>query len=344
MRGVNDIFFRRFGAGKDADHVLRGKLANVVLEAGRGGHAEFNRLEALLLGSGAQLVEILPCGGKDFAGDVVLHPSVHHRARRRVLAIFGVGLRARPRAFDNAPAIAGRFGVVDDDRSRCTLTRGFFILVGPATVEGHRAAIERAFKPIGFIVGIVDQNNHCLAGDIDAFIIVPAALGRVDPVTDKNHLAVGNLCRGVFAIGHTDPFAAEVIDQIGVAIGDGERCEILAGNLDKRNILNPAVAIPGLKAGGSEAFSKQRDGQFLTFAARHAAFELVARQNAGDVLHRIFGKIACFDFGDVERGCGVGARQSIAARQCKRCCSCQREWRNCAFDHGLFLISHSNNV
>src|SRR3546814_9619348 len=74
----------------------------------------------------------------------------------------------------------GRRGLVDDDRRGGALPRGFLVFVGPAPVIGHRAAVERAVAPGGFPVGIVDEDDDGLPRHVDAGLIVPAALGRVD--------------------------------------------------------------------------------------------------------------------------------------------------------------------
>src|SRR3546814_2159938 len=80
----------------------------------------------------------------------------------------------------------GRRGLVDDDRRGGALPRGFLVFVGPAPVIGHRAAVERAVAPGGFPVGIVDEDDDGLPRHVDAGIIVPAALGRVDAVADED--------------------------------------------------------------------------------------------------------------------------------------------------------------
>ncbi|MNQ97596.1 hypothetical protein D3C85_1132520 [compost metagenome] len=43
----------------------------------------------------------------------------------------------------------------------------------------------------GAEIGIVDQNQHDLAAQIDALVVVPAALGRIDAVADEDQRGVG---------------------------------------------------------------------------------------------------------------------------------------------------------
>ena len=70
------------------------------------------------------------------------------------------------------------------------LPRGFLVLVGPAAVIGHRPAVERALEARWLVVGIVDQDDRGLPAHVDAGIVVPAVLGRVDAVADEHQLAV----------------------------------------------------------------------------------------------------------------------------------------------------------
>ena len=341
VRGVDDVFVRRFRTGKDTDHILRFESADVVRKAGRCFETQRHRLEALLLGSGEQLVGILSCSFEDLATRLVLHPAVHDGERRRILAALGIGLRPRPAAFDHVPTIRSRLRIVDDDRSGSALAGSFFIFIGPAAVIGHGLAVEGPFQAFGAEIGIVDEDHGGLAGHVDAFVIVPATLGRVDAIAHEDQLAVFERGLRIFAIGHADPVTAVLERDIGAFAGNRQRREVLAGNFYQRHFLHPRAVVARLQPGRCEPFGQQGDGLFLADRAGHAAFEFVGRQMLGNVLHRLLGNVGRCDIRDIEP-CG---RPFIAAggtgRQEQRTCcgqacadhgnapSCWFAWRAC---------------
>ena len=99
---------------------------------------------------------------------------------------------------------------MDDERSRSALPGRFFIFIGPATVIGHRPATKFAFQALGAEIRIIHQYDYSLAFDIDASIVVPAALGSVDTIADKHDVAVGHCDFRLFLITCRDIVAAIV--------------------------------------------------------------------------------------------------------------------------------------
>ena len=84
-----------------------------------------------------------------------------------------------------------------DDHGRCSaLTSGFFIFIRPAAIIGHRAAIEGPLKIFVRIIGIIDQDDDSFALYVDPCIIIPAALRRVNAVSDEHHFGIADLCFG----------------------------------------------------------------------------------------------------------------------------------------------------
>jgi hypothetical protein len=65
--------------------------------------------------------------------------------------------------------------------------------VGPAAIIGHRLPAEGAGDRIArrsLEIGIVDQEDGDLAGQVDALEVVPLPLGRGDAVADEHHRRV----------------------------------------------------------------------------------------------------------------------------------------------------------
>ncbi len=201
---------------------------------------ERHGLEALDPGGGGERREVLARAGEQSLGRRLLDPAdrlrLVHMVARRVL----LELRAGPARLDHAPAISGRLGIMDDDRGRGALARGFLELVGPAAIIGHRPAAEIAVERHGLPVGIVDQDDDRLPLHVEAGIVVPAALRRVDAVADEHDVAVLDLDLGHDLIGRDDHVGAIGEADRGLAAGEGQRRYVLAGDLDQRHVLEPA--------------------------------------------------------------------------------------------------------
>src|SRR3546814_20919776 len=101
---------------------------------------------------------------------------------------------------------------------RSALARGLLELVGPAPVIGHALAFEQALVA-GVEAGVVDQDDDGLALHVDAGIVVPVLLGRVDAVADAHQRTVLDLDLALAAARVEPPVGA---DQTGEAAG-GER-------------------------------------------------------------------------------------------------------------------------
>jgi hypothetical protein len=243
--------------------------------------------EALRLRSRGEPSEVLAAAREQGFGLVEPDPAVRQRLVH--MAVGGVGdlLRAAPARLNDVPAISGRLGLVHDQRGGRALLGGFLIFVGPAAVIGHRAPAERAFEPLRLPIGIVDQDDDRLPLDVDARIIVPAALGRVDAVADEHDIAVLDVDARRHAIGadhHLRPVGEA--QRLGAA-GEGQRADVPGFQLDQRHVLEPAAIVAGLEARRLELLDQI--GQRLGFArrARLAALELVGGETLRDRLQRL---------------------------------------------------------
>jgi len=199
-------------------------------------------------------VQILTRGSKNFRRCIFLDPAVQFGLVRTAIDRLGVKLLASPARFHHIPAIGCRIRIVDDERRRSTLPGRFLIFIGPAAIIGHRPATKITLQAFGTEIGIVHQYDDGLALHIDAGIVVPAPLGRVDAIANKHQFAVGNFNFRLFPIAGGDIIAAMFKGQVGLAPGNFQRGDIFRGDADQRNILKPVVPVTRLQPGCSKFF------------------------------------------------------------------------------------------
>src|SRR5690348_8238319 len=78
---------------------------------------------------------------------------------------------------DHRPGISGRVVArVSDETGGGAPARGLLVLVYPASVPGHRLAVEK-LRVTGGIAGVVDQHDHRLALDAHTLVVVPLPFG-----------------------------------------------------------------------------------------------------------------------------------------------------------------------
>ena len=187
VRGVDDHLVGLVVAGDHRQHVLRFEVADLVPQADRGGRAERHGLESRLRRCRGKRVEILAGGGEQARGGGMGEPAGHRQARRGVDAGRQAQLRAAVAVLQHAERITRRrvAGVHDETRRRA-LQRGLGILVGPAPVVGHGAAVEKRRIATGK-ARIVDQHDHRLALHVHAGVIVPVPVRRIRAVAEEHH-------------------------------------------------------------------------------------------------------------------------------------------------------------
>src|ERR1039458_8981885 len=96
-----------------------------------------------------------------------------------------VRLLIAPRVMHHLPAVAREVGTVDDQRAERPLAGRFLELVGPAPVIGQGLRVEEFWI---LRRRFVDEYQNDLALDVDAFVVVPAVLRRLDAVADEEEI------------------------------------------------------------------------------------------------------------------------------------------------------------
>ena len=180
MGGIDDVFVGEcgVGAGDDCGDVMGFDFADgsVEIESERGCEGGWG--EAAGVGSPEQVVD----GEAGGAGRVAMYPGGEAEGWRGRVAL-ELDVFATPGILNDIPAVAGGFIGVDEECAEGTLARGFFELVGPATVVGECLAIEEGGVVAGRLSG--EQDNH-LALDVDASVIIPLEFWGTNAVTYEN--------------------------------------------------------------------------------------------------------------------------------------------------------------
>ncbi|MNE07329.1 hypothetical protein D3C80_999430 [compost metagenome] len=166
-------------------HVVGGDLVGLHVELGVDGRAgQFDRLEVAAAGLDLLLLEVEAGVSEQVHGHVALDPGLHRHALGRGVGAHDVELRHGPGVGHRGPAIGGRARLVDDQHAGRALTRRLFVLVGPATVIGHRLAAKGVQRGL-LKVGVIDQNHDDLAAHV-GLEVVPLALGRAGAITHED--------------------------------------------------------------------------------------------------------------------------------------------------------------
>jgi hypothetical protein len=74
---------------------------------------------------------------------------------------------------------------MDDQRTRSSTPRSFLEFVGPAAVVGHRLAAKQR-SVVGGKTWIVDQDDGGFSLHVEAGVVIPAILGRGDPMPHEH--------------------------------------------------------------------------------------------------------------------------------------------------------------
>ncbi len=209
-------------------------------------------------------------------------------------------------------------------------------LVGPAAVEGHRPAAEPArdrVAGLGLEIGIVDQEDRDLAGEVDVAEIVPAPLGRGDAIADEDQGRA--LDRHGLRVAHRAHIDVVRRPQRGrpAAPDDLELCPLRHARADQRDHLGPAAILAArLEAERAELLDQVGDGPGLPLGAGGAALELVRGQLPGP-----FGEALRIDWcpgggggriGGLRPGLSEGDGWQAPKRRARETgSSCGRHWR-----------------
>ena len=180
-------------------------------------------------------------------------------------------------ALDDGPGIAGRRGLVHDQRGGGALSRGLFELVGPAPVVGHRVTAKQ-LGVLGREARVVDKDDGGLAGHVHAGVVVPVVLGGHDAIADEHQLAVVETDRFGHVFRPDDRLGAMLdhLQRLAVAT-EHERLGV-GGDGDQRYVLEIAVAVARGQAGGLELLGEVGQRLGLAGRGRAAALERVRRE------------------------------------------------------------------
>src|SRR5439155_15714744 len=271
------------------------------VERHRGGHRDGAEVPAL--GRLAKRVEVVSAelrqtdrrGLRDPAAE--LHEFLVRRGRK-VLS------RRAPRGDHHLPGITGAGGGVDHQGAGRSVLRRVDVFVIPASVpEAHARSLE----------GWVEvHHHHDLSADVHVLVVVPAVLGRGDPVTDEHEPCVFH---GAALLVRRRPEhqvglqpVAGVQHQVLAAGLEGDVAGNVGGELDQRYCLEEAALFARrLIAHRLELRGEILDGQLVPGASRLASFELIVGEEtkvSGDLVR-----------GDPARGSPFRGGQSEQERQ-----------------------------
>ena len=274
----------RVGAGEERDDILRGDVADGVVDDERRLRVERDRLEIAAGGGLFQRLKIPAAGGEQAFRGLNGEPALNGDAAGITVGAAQVEVFPALAGDDDAKRIGGRAGFVNDEAGGGSLLGGNVVFVGPAAVVGHgRAAedfrVELARRRIDHR-RVVDEHDDGLAAHVDALEVIPAEFGCDHPVTDKHEVAGLDLDMR----RHAKRRAHIVVDcfhRHGLA-GGGEGGVGLRGDADERDILDVgAVRIAGLEAEFAEFVFEVGDGLDLASRTRGAALELVRGEDLG---------------------------------------------------------------
>src|SRR5277367_496738 len=131
---------------------------------------------------------------------------------------------------------------MNDDRGGGALLGGDLVLVGPAAIVSHGAALKHFRIELGGICGIRDgrivyEHDDGLALHIDALVVIPAILGSHNAVAHENHGGVVdlNLRHGTHGPG-SDVFARR---ELNCSTGGGYMRSRFGLDTEEGNSLRP---------------------------------------------------------------------------------------------------------
>ncbi|MNS43143.1 hypothetical protein D3C72_755380 [compost metagenome] len=257
-----------------------GDLAEVD---GHGDAVQRHRLEARRARLSLQRGEVQPGVLEQLLGDGALDPALGGDPLLVRIGADDVELGRGRGVLQRRPGIARARRVVDDQDPRRPMRRRHLELVGPAAVEGHGLAVELARDRMAFRgveVGVIDQNQHDLAGQIDPLVVVPAALGRIHAIADEDQGRVLERDMAHRAVGGDDdvhgPLQGGGLSLAGDANGGGS---VLAGAADLGHLNPGPVGAAGLQPERLKLLGQPCDGLVLARRDRGAAFELIRGQD-----------------------------------------------------------------
>ena len=273
VRGVDHRLRGRLRASQPRHDIVRVDLPVRGFEPETGLDSERDRGEFRTRRRFARLLEVHPgCfeqRHRPLTGDPALDLQLVHVP----VGAPEIELLAGPGAAHHLPRIPRRAGLVDDKRPERTHRGGFFELVGPAAVVGHRLPAE-----VVLARRIVHQDHQDLPGEIGVAEVVPPVLRRLDPVADEEQLSPGlDGRRHSPGPGHEVERRRPGAARIRRGLHGG------GGAADERHRLEPAaVGVPRFESEFLEHSGQVGDRLFFPGGRGGAAAELVGGER-GDV-------------------------------------------------------------
>ena len=198
--------------------------------------------------------------------------ATHGSSPRGKLELF-----AGSRRLEDLERVTGGRRRVNDQGPRRALARRALVLVGPAAVIEPAFAGEKLVVPVGIVV----EHQEDLALEVDAFVIVPTVLRRLNAVADEDHLSVADL-----RPRRVDARRQRETPRVGQgdlrrATGELPRRRRLRGDADHRERLLPrAPGTSGLEACSLELGGEVQARELVAAASGTPPFESVGREKA----------------------------------------------------------------
>ena len=273
MCHVDDHLVRGAGTRQHRDNVLRVDRAQRVAHLRAPGHAQLDRLKIGSRRLGLLGREVEPGHLEQRRRGVPPNPTLDRRPPHVAVVRHQVERLAVRAAPHHLPGIAGRTELVNHERPGCPLLGRDLVLVGPASVVGHRLPTEQAVTR-----RVVDQKEQDLAGDVHVLEVVPVVLGRHCAISDEDELGVHlNPVHHPLRVGHV---VGPGLERPGVVTtADPQRVALDRGDADQRHVLHPgAVGVPRREPERAELLPQILDGAGLALRPRRAPLERVRRQ------------------------------------------------------------------
>ena len=286
MGRIDDAFVLENGiAPVEPGHDVRGvDRAQFVPQGDRGGRPERHRLELAGDRGFFKGLEILPGRGEHLFRLVQRDPAFDRGAPHVFVGGDQIELLG-DFALDHRKRVSRRPGFMDDQHGGGAHLGAHFIFVGPAAVIGHGPTAECLGiegRRIGRVGNrrIADQDDHGLALEIDAFVIVPGEFRRLDSVPDEDHFGVGHADGLLESLrpGHIIVFPFQIL--AAAALAEAQHRAALDGATGQGNFLNiRPVGVARLESEALELVHHVGDAQFLAPSAGRTAFVFIGGQD-----------------------------------------------------------------
>ena len=277
MRGVDENLVRVARARQDGEQIVGGEMLCGGVEAGGKAHpGQRTRAEAALLGRMPLLLQIEPGAAEQPLGRVLA--QIAGEADQGVVGAGNAAGRTRAAA-QHLPGQACKGFVMDDDDPRRALPPCFLDLRRGAPEIAERGAAERAARLL--MIGIVGEHDDDLPVHVEAGIIVPALVRRVDPVAGEDQGRARKLDMRGGVARRDDQRVGRVPGAVGAGGIEGKAAVCADPGAVHRHRLGPAAILPRrADARGAKLFGQVSERSPLALGAGPAPFEGIGSEHA----------------------------------------------------------------